>query len=955
MHLHRPALRGDRDAGAAPRRRGSARPSRRWRPSTIPTCRPGSSGRAARSGSASSGCARRAASCSPRSAHGTTVGLVGDRDLTGGGTLVDAVRRAGPAAARAGDARGRERCAGATSWASRRVGVGRYRGRLERVVVPADGTRRERVTGDDGGARERVRAGHRGRAGAVVGGLLPDLARPRGRRRVDAEPTSRPRRRPASPERTRERRLEREPAPIARVRAADLHIHTVASDGTADIPSILEHVGGRRTTSTCIAITDHERIDAAVAARAMAPDRGLRDRGRRRRGGHDAAAATCSRCSSSDRIRPYRSLRVDDRGGPRRRAASPSRPIPLVPYPLCAQGWMLRRLLDDRDAAVHPDAIEAFNPTTLGRPWHDASCGSPTVHGLAADRQQRRPRPRRDRQSAGPRSRADRPTTCGARIEAGQTEAPRRVPRHGRPARRVRPSSSASAARDARDEVRRPARGRRRAPGPRPRLPRRPPAGRRTPTAASERPADRARRRREDRPRLPVHLPGGRRRRPARPVPLREPAAARPRRPHHHRQPRPPALVRGRHHPPRRRLLDADQRLGRDADVLAALHQPGRARCSSASSSTSSTSTSRSCRSCRSSCCASRTSVNVATFHAYAGFSPSYEFGSRAHARPRAPAPRPHRGQRGGPPLHRPLLPGRLQGHPQRRRHRPLRQRGPARALAGRDAEPAVRRAARAAQGPPRPAEGAPHPAQDRLRHAPPGRRLRAAGARGAPLRGHARPPGRRVPGARQRRREGPALPDGATSSSRRRPAANRSGSCSSRRWPPGRRSSARTSTATRASSAAAARACWCRRASPRSWPTAIARAARRPGLRARDERGRARARRGVQLAAGHGQGRGVLRLRHPPARGRRAAARPGSTRRSLRRRRVRARLSRRRPRRRAAARRQRRAARPRPSRRPPGRSRPWPAQEHASGRREERRSACSRSILLTGNWKAYR
>ena len=39
---------------------------------------------------------------------------------------------------------------------------------------------------------------------------------------------------------------------------------------------------------------------------------------------------------------------------------------------------------------------------------------------------------------------------------------------------------------------------------------------------------------------------------------------------------------------------------------------------------------SRSCRSCRCSCCASRTSVNVATFHAYAGFSPSYEFGSRA-------------------------------------------------------------------------------------------------------------------------------------------------------------------------------------------------------------------------------------------------------------------------------------------------------------------------------------
>jgi len=32
---------------------------------------------------------------------------------------------------------------------------------------------------------------------------------------------------------------------------------------------------------------------------------------------------------------------------------------------------VLRRLLDDPDPAVHPDAIESFNPTMLGRPWHD--------------------------------------------------------------------------------------------------------------------------------------------------------------------------------------------------------------------------------------------------------------------------------------------------------------------------------------------------------------------------------------------------------------------------------------------------------------------------------------------------------------------------------------------------------------------------------------------------------
>ena len=64
-------------------------------------------------------------------------------------------------------------------------------------------------------------------------------------------------------------------------------------------------------------------------------------------------------------------------------------------------------------------------------------------------------------------------------------------------------------------------------------------------------------------------------------------------------------------------------------------------------------------------------SVNVATFHAYAGFSPSYELGSRVMRRYASRLARPDRGQRRGAPLHRPLLPGRLQGHPQRRRCRP--------------------------------------------------------------------------------------------------------------------------------------------------------------------------------------------------------------------------------------------------------------------------------------------
>jgi hypothetical protein len=57
---------------------------------------------------------------------------------------------------------------------------------------------------------------------------------------------------------------------------------------------------------------------------------------------------------------------------------------PLVPYPLCAQGRVLRRLLEDPDPATHPDAIEAFNPTMLGRPWHSRVVRFAEEHGLPA-------------------------------------------------------------------------------------------------------------------------------------------------------------------------------------------------------------------------------------------------------------------------------------------------------------------------------------------------------------------------------------------------------------------------------------------------------------------------------------------------------------------------------------------------------------------------------------------
>ena len=164
-----------------------------------------------------------------------------------------------------------------------------------------------------------------------------------------------------------------------RLGRADLHIHTLASDGTAGVVDILDHVE-RNTELDVIAITDHERIDAALAGRSIARDRGLRfevvvGEEVTTLGGHLLALWL------EEPVKPFRTMRatiaeIHDQGG----LAIPAHP--LVPYPLCAQGWVLRRLLAD-EPRYRPDAIEAFNPTTLGRPWHQRVVRFAQQHDLA--------------------------------------------------------------------------------------------------------------------------------------------------------------------------------------------------------------------------------------------------------------------------------------------------------------------------------------------------------------------------------------------------------------------------------------------------------------------------------------------------------------------------------------------------------------------------------------------
>ncbi|MFI5291251.1 MAG: PHP domain-containing protein [Candidatus Limnocylindrales bacterium] len=160
---------------------------------------------------------------------------------------------------------------------------------------------------------------------------------------------------------------------------ADLHIHSAASDGVAGVDAILRHVQ-EQTDLDVIAITDHERIDAALAAQAMAADRGARfevivGEEVTTRSGHLLGLFL------RQPVPPLRSLRwsiaaIHEQGG----LAIPAHP--LVPVPMSTSARRIRALLDDADRAVQPDALEVFNPTTVGRRWHPRVVAFAAQHGL---------------------------------------------------------------------------------------------------------------------------------------------------------------------------------------------------------------------------------------------------------------------------------------------------------------------------------------------------------------------------------------------------------------------------------------------------------------------------------------------------------------------------------------------------------------------------------------------
>jgi lauroyl/myristoyl acyltransferase len=108
---------------------------------------------------------------------GSSVGLVGDRDLTGGGLPVPLF--GAPANLPLGPAMlAVESGAPLYVVGVRRMGIGRYRGGVERVDVPAEGSRRDRVTAAMSGlsaAFERVVATAPEQWWAVFFPIWPDL------------------------------------------------------------------------------------------------------------------------------------------------------------------------------------------------------------------------------------------------------------------------------------------------------------------------------------------------------------------------------------------------------------------------------------------------------------------------------------------------------------------------------------------------------------------------------------------------------------------------------------------------------------------------------------------------------------------------------------------------------------------------------------------------------------
>jgi predicted metal-dependent phosphoesterase TrpH len=145
---------------------------------------------------------------------------------------------------------------------------------------------------------------------------------------------------------------------------ADMHIHSLASDGTASAAEILEYVEAN-TDLDVIAISDHERTEAAVECQRLARERGSRvdvvvGEEVTTRSGHLLGLFLQARLKRNLRVETT-VAEIHEQGG-----------LAIVPHPFSAFTLGMRkhailRVHNSTDPLVYWDALEGFNPSTAGR------------------------------------------------------------------------------------------------------------------------------------------------------------------------------------------------------------------------------------------------------------------------------------------------------------------------------------------------------------------------------------------------------------------------------------------------------------------------------------------------------------------------------------------------------------------------------------------------------------
>jgi len=145
---------------------------------------------------------------------------------------------------------------------------------------------------------------------------------------------------------------------------ADMHIHSIASDGTASAAQILEYVENH-TDLDVIAIADHERIEAAVECQRLARERGSRvevvvAEEVTTRSGHLLGVFLQARLKRNQRLETT-VCEIHEQGG-----------LAIVPHPFSAftkgmRKHAIMRIHNSADPLLYWDALEGYNPSTAGR------------------------------------------------------------------------------------------------------------------------------------------------------------------------------------------------------------------------------------------------------------------------------------------------------------------------------------------------------------------------------------------------------------------------------------------------------------------------------------------------------------------------------------------------------------------------------------------------------------